>query len=60
MVGTGGGGLRSLSTLRANSEVRKAGVLGVLKLELKATGYTWRFVPVSGSTWTDSGSASCH
>ena len=60
VVGTGGGGLRSFSTIRANSQARKAGVLGVLKLELKTTGYTWRFVPVSGSTWTDSGSASCH
>ena len=60
VVGTGGWGLRSFSTIRANSEARKAGVLGVLKLELKGTGFTWRFVPVSGSTWTDTGSASCH
>jgi hypothetical protein len=60
VVGTGGTGLRSFSTIQANSEVRKAGVLGVLKLELKTAGYTWRFVPVAGSTWTDSGSASCH
>jgi hypothetical protein len=60
VVGTGGGGLRSFSTIRANSEARRAGVFGVLKLELKTTGYTWRFVPVAGSTWTDTGSASCH
>jgi len=30
----------------------------VLKLSLKATGYDWTFVPVSGVG--DSGSASCH
>jgi len=60
VVGTGGRVLRSFSTIQANSEARKAGVLGVLKLELKTAGYAWRFVPASGSTWTDSGSASCH
>ena len=49
VVGTGGTGLRSFSTVRANSEVRKTGVFGVLKLELKTGGYTWRFVPVSGA-----------
>ena len=33
---------------------------GVLKLELRSSSYTWRFVPVSGSTWTDTGAADCH
>ncbi len=60
VIGTGGAEMRSLATIQAHSEVRKARVYGVLKLELKATGYTWRFVPVSGTTWTDSGAASCH
>ncbi len=60
VAGTGGAGLRSFGTVRPNSEVRKTGVRGVLKLELKTTGYTWRFLPVAGSTWTDSGSGSCH
>ena len=60
VVGTGGRVLRSFSTIQANSEARKAGVLGVLKLELKTGGYAWRFVPVAGSTWTDTGSATCH
>jgi hypothetical protein len=40
--------------------VRKAGVHGVLRLELKPGGYAWRFFPVAGKTWTDTGSASCH
>ena len=60
VIGTGGAELRPFSTVRANSQVRKAGVLGILKLELMATGYAWRFVPVSGKTWTDGGSATCH
>jgi hypothetical protein len=60
VVGTGGKGLRSFGTVRANSQVRKTGVLGVLKLELKPSSYTWRFMPVAGSTWTDTGSTACH
>ena len=27
---------------------------------LRATGYDWQFIPESGRTFTDSGSASCH
>ncbi len=60
VVGTGGKGLRSFGTVRANSQRRKSTVLGVLKLELKSSSYTWRFVPASGSSWTDTGSADCH
>jgi hypothetical protein len=60
VIGTGGKGTRAFTTVRPNSELRKTGLLGVLKLEMKTGSYTWRFVPVSGSTWSDSGSASCH
>jgi len=60
VVGTGGADLRALGTIRANSQVRKTGLNGVLKLELKTTGYTWTFVGTGASTWTDTGSASCH
>ena len=60
VVGTGGKGTRPFGTVRDNSQVRKSGVLGVLKLELRSSSYTWRFVPVSGSTWTDTGEAACH
>jgi len=31
---------------------------GVLRLALKAGGYDWTFIPVSGAG--DSGSAACH
>jgi hypothetical protein len=59
VVGTGGAGLRSFGTMMANSEVRRTGVHGVLKLELMAGSYRWAFVPVAGSSWTDGGSAAC-
>jgi hypothetical protein len=32
----------------------------VLQLTLHASSYDWRFVPIAGQTFTDSGSASCH
>ena len=60
VVGTGGASLRTFATTRGNSEVRMTGVHGILKLSLLPTSYTWKFVPVAGSTWTDSGSAACH
>jgi len=60
VVGTGGGTLRSFKTISANSAVRNAGTFGVLRLTLRAGGYDWLFVPASGGTFTDSGSADCH
>jgi len=33
---------------------------GVLKLSLGPDTYTWQFIPAAGSTFTDSGSGSCH
>jgi acid phosphatase type 7 len=60
IVGTGGAGTRALGTIRANSEVRNTGTLGVLKLTLHATSYDWEFVPVAGKTFKDSGTTACH
>jgi hypothetical protein len=60
-VGTGGSGLYSFaSTPRPNSEVRDNTSYGVLKLTLREGAYDWKFVPVAGSTFTDSGSGTCH
>jgi hypothetical protein len=59
-VGTGGHGVNSFGTPRPNSEARSSGVYGVLKLTLNASSYDWEFLPVAGSTYTDSGSADCH
>ena len=60
IAGTGGAGLYPFGTPLAASEVRNNTTYGVLKLTLRSTGYDWAFVPVSGSTFTDSGSSNCH
>jgi hypothetical protein len=60
VVGTGGAGLRRFTTVRANSQVRNWRTHGVLKLTLRATSYTWAFVPVAGKTFKDSGTTVCH
>ncbi len=59
VVGTGGGDLRSGSGSEPNSEAFQS-VHGVLRLTLRADGYDWKFVPVAGETWTDSGSDKTH
>ena len=60
VVGTGGASHGyPFGTPIANSEVRNDSTWGVLKLTLHATSYDWQFVPVAGSTFTDSGSDTC-
>jgi hypothetical protein len=59
VVGTGGYSLNSFKTTVANSQVRNASTYGVLKLTLHPSSYDWKFVPVAGQTYTDSGSDSC-
>jgi hypothetical protein len=60
VVGTGGAPLGPFSTIRANSEVRHAGTHGILQLTLKLDSYSWQFIPVAGSTFTDSGETATH
>jgi acid phosphatase type 7 len=60
VVGTGGKELRPFGMIKANSQVRNATTYGVLKLTLNPTSYDWKFVPVAGKTFTDSGTTSCH
>jgi acid phosphatase type 7 len=60
IVGTGGVNHGGLGTIKANSEVRNTTTYGVLKLTLNVTDYSWKFVPVAGQSFTDSGTASCH
>jgi acid phosphatase type 7 len=60
VVGTGGAQLGALNTRQPGSEVSDNATHGVLKLVLKDNGYDWQFLPVAGSTFTDSGSAQCH
>ncbi len=60
VVGTGGRSHNGFATIRANSQVRNGDTYGVLKLDLRAGGYSWQFVPEAGRTFTDTGSDSCH
>ena len=60
VVGTGGRSHSSFPTPSLNSEVREGGTFGVLLLTLHRASYDWRFVPIPGSTFTDSGSGLCH
>lgn len=60
VVGTGGAnlytGLRDHPLLLAS----QASTMGVLALTLSPLGYQGRFVPVAGSSWTDSFGGDCH
>ncbi|MFL5782452.1 MAG: LamG-like jellyroll fold domain-containing protein [Thermoleophilaceae bacterium] len=60
VVGTGGKSLVDWGTLKANSEVRDNSTFGVLQVTLHPTSYDWKFVPIAGQSFTDSGSTSCH
>ena len=60
VVGTGGGELRAFGRPDRNSEVRNATTYGVIVLTLREGGYDWRFVPVAGGSFSDSGSGRCH
>jgi hypothetical protein len=62
VVGTGGepGGSESHPASAPNMQVMKTGTPGVLKLNLGAGSSAWKFVPVAGKTFTDSGRDRCH
>src|SRR5258706_3330220 len=61
IVGTGGISTNAFNaTPLPNSEVRNTGAPGVLRLTLSDGSYAWRFVPIPGKTFTDSGQGSCH
>jgi acid phosphatase type 7 len=60
VVGTGGGEHYPFGEIEANSQVRNAKTFGVLKLTLHSNSYAWKFVPVAGKSFTDSGFVPCH
>jgi calcineurin-like phosphoesterase family protein len=60
VVGTGGRSAYPFQSVRDNSLVRATDVFGVLRLELGATGYEFRFVAIPGEDFIDSGSGRCH
>jgi hypothetical protein len=60
VAGTGGESHYAFGTILSASRARNATTYGVLKLTLKTGGYDWKFVPVAGQSYTDSGSITCH
>jgi hypothetical protein len=60
IVATGGRGFYSVSeTSKPGLEAWQSSNFGVLKLTLAPTSYSWDFLPVAGSSYTDSGTANC-
>ena len=59
VAGTGGAALYPFGAPKSASQVRNNTTYGVLKLTLRPDGYDWQFVPIAGSTFTDSGSDDC-
>ena len=60
VVGTGGVNHYGLQARQPNSEIFNGNTFGVLTMTLHPKGYDWKFIPVLGSSFTDSGSAACH
>jgi hypothetical protein len=61
VVGTGGKNHYGFTGPALNGEVvRNDSSFGVLKMLLGPSGYSWRFYPAPGYSFTDSGSANCH
>jgi Ca2+-binding RTX toxin-like protein len=60
IVGTGGRDLTGFTDPVPNSLVRSNTSFGVLEVALARGRYAWRFVPIDGDGFTDSGSGRCH
>ena len=60
VVGTGGRALYEFHDIRATSEARNASTWGVLRLRLSPDGWSSRFFPVAGKTFSDTASGDCH
>jgi hypothetical protein len=61
IAGTGGAPLRPRGARTvAHSRVFSSEAWGVLRLGLGKRGYTWKFLPVAGETFTDKGERKCH
>ena len=60
VAGTGGKDHSNLVSRLPNSLVFDDSTFGVLRLVLHPKGYDFQFIPVSGGTFTDSGSDTCH
>jgi hypothetical protein len=59
VVGTGGKTFYPLGQKKPGSVASAQGMAGVLRLDLHAAGYGWKFITTDAVT-RDSGSSSCH
>ena len=59
-VGTGGAEHHAAGTQRPTSIALNDDTYGVTRLVLHPTSYEWRFFPVAGATFTDSGTGTVH
>jgi hypothetical protein len=60
IVGTGGRDLTGIGGAHPNSERRNGTTYGVIRFTLQPGSYDWRFDPIPGSSFTDSGSRACN
>jgi len=60
IVGTGGAGLEPPGTEVPTSQVLNGTTHGIIKMTLHNGSYSWQFINNGESSFTDSGSASCH
>jgi hypothetical protein len=60
VVGTGGRSHYPFTRILPTSEVRDDTTFGVLDLTLSPGGWSSRFVPVAGKTFSDTASGTCH
>ena len=59
VVGTGGRSLYPAFGAEKGTEVRNSQTFGVLELRLAAAAYSWKFHGIPGTTFTDTGRATC-
>jgi hypothetical protein len=59
IVGTGGWGHYDFTSTSPMPEVKNSTDYGVLKLTLHPGSYDWKFFPIAGGSFSDSGSSSC-
>src|SRR4051794_35000133 len=60
VVGTGGESHPPVTPAVPTQQVANDDPFGVLRLTLRSKSYAWRFLPIAGKTFTDSGSQACH
>ncbi|HEY6110764.1 MAG TPA: Ig-like domain-containing protein, partial [Gemmatimonadales bacterium] len=60
IAGSGGIGGGSVTDLFPTHVTGNGDTRGVLKLYLYDDSFAWRFIPIAGKTYTDTGSTACH